>query len=444
MSQMSAAADPRTRRVVRSILASLGNKGVAILVSLLLVPVTIGYLDTEQYGIWLTLSSITAWISYFDVGLAHGFRNRFAEALAQGDTALGRRYVSTTYVVLAMIFGVVLLLSLWVNGQVSWASLLHLQLDDALLRSVVMVMLSGVAVSFVLNVASVMLIADQHPATASMITTAGQVLSLLLIWVLTLTTQGDLRALSLVMSWVPVGVVLLVSCYLFARPYRLFAPSLHCVDFSLVRRILGLGGKFFVIQLSMLLIFQLANVIISRQLGASAVTEYNVAYRYYSVALMLFNIILSPLWSAYTEAYVKGDYDWMKRTLRRMERIWLLLCVGELLLLVVSPWAFRWWLGESVGVSGSVSLCMMLYLMILSGSNMYMVVINGIGKVMLQMLIYVGCACVSLPLSYTLCSYWGIPGLLVVFTAVYLLQAIAARWQLHRLLQGTCTGLLNR
>ena len=66
--------------IKKNIAASLVLKCVSILISLQVVPLTIDYINPTKYGIWLTLSSIIAWLSYFDLGFAHGFRNRFAEA----------------------------------------------------------------------------------------------------------------------------------------------------------------------------------------------------------------------------------------------------------------------------------------------------------------------------------------------------------------------------
>ena len=97
----------RSVKAKKNIIASFLNKGVAIIISLLIVPITINYLNSEQYGIWLTLSSTVAWIAYFDIGLGHGFRNKFAEAKANGDLILARKYVSTTYAILGIIFGAI-------------------------------------------------------------------------------------------------------------------------------------------------------------------------------------------------------------------------------------------------------------------------------------------------------------------------------------------------
>ena len=43
-------------------------KGGTILISLILVPMTLSYLNPYEYGIWLTLSSTLAWIYTFDIG----------------------------------------------------------------------------------------------------------------------------------------------------------------------------------------------------------------------------------------------------------------------------------------------------------------------------------------------------------------------------------------
>jgi len=73
-------------------------KGISIGISLLLVPLTLNYLDKEGYGLWLTLSSIVSWFSLFDIGLGNGFRNKFAEATAVKNDDLAKTYVSTTFV----------------------------------------------------------------------------------------------------------------------------------------------------------------------------------------------------------------------------------------------------------------------------------------------------------------------------------------------------------
>lgn len=133
---------------------------------------TIDYINPTKYGIWLTLSSIIAWLSYFDLGFAHGFRNRFAEAKAKGDIRLAKEYVSTTYAVLFLLFSVILLITLMVNKYLNWSSILNI---DAVYNEELHIVFGLLACFFCINiVASVfttMLTADQKPALASLIQT---------------------------------------------------------------------------------------------------------------------------------------------------------------------------------------------------------------------------------------------------------------------------------
>ena len=70
----------RSKDAVNNIALSLVGKAISVLSSLLIVPLTINYVNPTRYGIWLTLSSIIAWVSFFDLGMGNGFRNKFAEA----------------------------------------------------------------------------------------------------------------------------------------------------------------------------------------------------------------------------------------------------------------------------------------------------------------------------------------------------------------------------
>ena len=115
----------RSRLIKKNILGSFGLRIVSIFCSLMMVPVTIDYVNPERYGIWLTLSSIVVWLSYFDFGFAHGFRNRFAEAIAKDDHELAQKYVSTTYAVLTLLFAGIMLVAAAINYYLNWSDILR-------------------------------------------------------------------------------------------------------------------------------------------------------------------------------------------------------------------------------------------------------------------------------------------------------------------------------
>lgn len=68
-----------------------------------LFPLTINYVSSPIYGIWMTLYSIISWLSIFDIGLGNGLRNNLTKCLVEGNYKDAKEYVSTAYVSLIFI-----------------------------------------------------------------------------------------------------------------------------------------------------------------------------------------------------------------------------------------------------------------------------------------------------------------------------------------------------
>ena len=170
----------RSITVKKNIAGALVLKCISILISLQVVPLTIDYINPTKYGIWLTLSSIIAWLSYFDLGFAHGFRNRFAESKAKGDIKLAKEYISTTYIVLFLLFSFILLIVLIVNNFLNWSSILNIApVYNKELHIVFGLLACFFCLNIVASVFTTMLMADQKPALAALVQTGGQAFAFL-------------------------------------------------------------------------------------------------------------------------------------------------------------------------------------------------------------------------------------------------------------------------
>lgn len=429
--------------VKKNILGSLLLKSISILISLQVVPLTIDYINPTKYGIWLTLSSIIAWLSYFDLGFGHGFRNRFAEAKAKGNIKLAKEYVSTTYIVLLLLFFVIFLVAITFNSFLSWSDILNV--DPAYnneLRTLFGLLSCFFCLNIVASIFNTMLAADQKPVLASLIQTSGQILAFICISILIRTTSGSLNALAIAFAGVPCFLLIMVSFVMFCgKKYKSVSPSIKYFRFSLTKNILGLGGQFFIIMLSMLFIFQFINIILSRVEGPEVVTQYNIAYKYFNILNMGVTVVLTPFWSAFTDAYVKQDYNWMRNVVKKLELLWLL-CIPLLVLMVIcSSNLYQWWIGDSVSIPFSLSVSMAIYILFQTRGNIYMYLINGTSKVRLQLILYLLFAIVAIPLM-TFCSkQYGAEGVLIVPIVVFGLQAIIGRIQIQRIIKGTAKGL---
>jgi O-antigen/teichoic acid export membrane protein len=115
----------RSVKAKKNIIASFGIKGVSILIGLIKVPVILLYLDVEKYGVWLTIASIVDWVQYFDLGIGHGLRNKFAEALANNNKERAKKLVSTAYFYITLIFIGLTLLLLPLVYTLNWQNILN-------------------------------------------------------------------------------------------------------------------------------------------------------------------------------------------------------------------------------------------------------------------------------------------------------------------------------
>jgi O-antigen/teichoic acid export membrane protein len=444
--QVFSNADGRSARATKHILISLIAKGISILCSLLVVPMTIDYVNPSQYGIWLTISSIIGWIAFFDLGLGNGFRNKFAEAMARGDLHLARAYVSTTYFSLSIIVSFLILAILVVNRFMDWPAVLHV--DSTLegeLRQVFAILSVFFCVNLVANTFAMLLTANQQPGYASMINCCGQIGSLAVIFILTKTTEGSLLNLSLFFAGIPCTVMLISSVIAFCgTSYRQFSPALRWIRLPLIKSILGKGVQFFIIYICLILIFQVSNVVLSREIGPLSVTQYNIANKYFNILYMVMVIIITPFWSAFTDAYTRRDFDWMIRTVSKLEKIWLLSVLAALLMLAVSSWFYRVWVKDSVNVPFTLSVCMAIFVLSRSIGDIYMYAINGIGTIRIQLITYVVFAVIAWPCLVWSCRLIGIYGVVLFPSFVYIVQAILGKIQLQKLTSGLAGGLWEK
>lgn len=437
----------RSVLIKKNIIVSVLNKGISFIVSFLLVRYTINYVNPEQYGIWLTITSISYWISLFDFGLTNGLRNRLAESLSKQNYILSKKYISTTYVLLGIIFGLIAIIMIVANSFINWSTFLKLDGDiEPLLKNVFNIVIVCFCTSMVVRIIHTVFIADQRPSISAIVGTFESIIVLAIILILTKTTEGNLVNLAYANSGSKVIMIIIITImvFLLVPRYSRIKPGLKYVDLSLSKDILVLGGKFLLIQISMLVIYQAINFIIMRNLGAESVTLYNVLYKYYGAVNTIFIVFLTPFWSASTDAYVNGDITWIRNGIKKMRLLFILLIVVQIILAIISPWLLKLWLNVTIEVPWSTNIMMAIYLLIVSYTALYLYFINGIGKITMQMIVYISYACVSLPLMIIGSKIFGLNAIIFVITILNVILIIIGKIQIEKILSRSAKGLWNK
>lgn len=428
----------------KNIILSIFLKGISICISLLLVPITINYLSPSQYGIWITLSAIISWISFFDMGFTHGFRNKFAEAKAKGNILDARMFVSTTYFTLFLLFGVILTLCLVATKFINWAEVLGVSSSmKKELEEVISILTIFFCIQMILQVVTTMIIADQKNAIASAINLLGSIISLVVIYILTKTTgDGSLISLAYTISFIPSAVLLLVTiiCFKYTR-YRLYKPTVSMINLKAAKYIFSLGGGFFIIQISSIFVFQSTNLIISHTVGPESVTQYNIAYRYFNSFNMLMGLFIAPYWSAFTDAFAKEDFGWMINIYRKLNILWLWMALVIGLFYIISPIIIKIWIHDAIAIPTSLLFVNALYILIVTRASISVNLINGIGKIKIQMLVHLFFSIITIPILYLIVEHFGVALGILFLCLNPLVHMIFSRKQLNLILTQKATGI---
>jgi O-antigen/teichoic acid export membrane protein len=435
----------RSVKAKKNILASFMIKGLSFTMNLVLVPLTIDYVNPSRYGIWLTLSSIISWFGFFDIGLGNGLRNKLAEAIAKGQLESARIYVSTTYAVICIIVGILLILFLCINHFINWANILNTTQEMADELSILAVIVFVFfCLRFIFQLLTTVLTANQEPAKASFFDFLGSLFSLIIIFILTKTTSGSLINLGTALSFTPVFILTTFSFWFYTHDYKRFAPSLKYVKFQYTKSLLSLGSIFFIIQIGALLLFQTSNIIITQLFGPKEVTTFNVAYKLFSIIIVVFTIIMTPFWSAFTEAYAKKDFGWIRDTFMKIQKYFLLMSLSAILLLAVSPFAYKLWLNDKVLVPFSLSFVISLYIIAICWLTLNCFFLNGISKIRLQLYLYIISIIINIPLAILLGKIIGIIGIPLSNLLVMFFMGIILHIQSRKVINNSAIGIWNK
>ena len=439
--------DSRGAKAKRHIVYSFFLQGLSIVIGILYVPLLLDYLDQEKYGIWLTLTSILGWFSFFDIGLGNGLRNKLAEAIALGKSNLGQKYVSTTYALLICIFSVVLVIFHISNFYLDWNSILNTKtIENHELYVLTSIVFTFFIFRFIVQLISVIYLADQKPAVTKLMTTSGNLLSFIIVLILTrLTIDGNLVLLGTIISAVPVILFIVVSVIAFSTRYKSFRPTIKEVDFKLSGSLMNLGAKFFILQITYIIVFSTTSVFITQFYGPKEVVVYNIAFKYFQMPVMVISIIMSPIWSAVTDAYTKDDFPWLKKTLKQLNILTLLFSIGVVSMVFISNWIYKLWVGDKVSIPLSLSIALAVYTIMGIFRSPYSSFINGTGKLKLTFILNFFGVAIYLTLVFVFGRIFNnSTGMILAIIIPDFLGTIAQPLQVHKLLNKTATGVWNK
>jgi O-antigen/teichoic acid export membrane protein len=438
----------RIKRIGWTVVASLVSRGISYVVMIVMVPLTIHYLGEAQYGVWITLSTTLALLLGVDLGLGNSLRNMLGQSYGRDDWSQAQAQVATVFWFLLSVALAVMVVFIVVFPLIPWEKAFNAGSSVAAqdLNPSVLIVLLTFALRFPLSIVAIVYLAYQEGYIAAIWESLGGIVSLIAVYCV-IQSRGSLPWLALALSGSVLIVNALSAVFLFKFHKPLLRPALSHFKWKVLRQALNLGLKYLLIQLAALIVYQTDTIVIAQVLGPLAVTEYNLAYRPFSLMIAIQSVFLAPLFSAYTEAVARGEWKWARRQIQRS--VYLTLGLGGLALIALvlgGRQLIYLWTQSAVLPSQELLFVMGLWCLSYLWQSCFSVFLMGIGSVSLLSKLSV----ISAPLNLVLCilfaQRFGLIGIAVANLLTLLSGAIqgpAETWlRLRRLSQNVVHELL--
>lgn len=375
----------RFNKYIANIGAVTFYKLLAILTSLLIVSISIRYLGERNYGLWVTIFTFMSWFSFFDFGLGNGLRNKLSHALSSNNHKLAREYISTAYVSIGIVLTTLSIALFAIGSRINWELMFNVDNTSIEFGKILAVVFSGFIVNLFLKIVNTVFYAVEKSSIPSLIEFCNQAFILSALFLI----GNDISFLqyAFLVSFSQVIVLFIASAISYTYIVNDFKPSLANFNKEHIRELMGLGGKFFFIQITTVILYSTDSFIINYFLGSEKVTIYSVSLKYFSMITMFMTILLTPFWSAFANSLNKGDYNWVKGVLHKFIRVIGVLIALTLVMVMTSDYVYKVWIGSEFKSPPGLSLAMGLNAIALCIVQLSCTFINSTGKIIIHIVV---------------------------------------------------------
>lgn len=417
----------RYRRAALTVVMGALAKAVTLATLLISVPLTIHYLGSERYALWMTISSTVTMLAFADLGIGNGILNVVSANTGREDDLASHAAVSSGIVMVSLLAGVGLLIFAAAYPFVPWARIFNVSSPVAVAESgpAMAVFFVCWALSLPLLIVQRVQLACQEGFITFLWQSGGTLLGLAAI-VVAVDLRAGLPWLVLGMLGGPVISAAFNTIHYFGWSRPDFHPRWSLVSISVCRTLLNLGAAFFIIQACLAISNSSDNLIAAQILGPVQVAQFSVAMRMFIAVPTILYLVLLPLWPAYSESLARGDYGWAYATFKRS-----IIASGGLVLLlgaimtIFGAKILHLWVGQAYQPPSTMVLTGMAVWMLVSvlGTTVS-IFLNGAHLLRVQAYAAAALAASSLILRIYLTRYAGQTGLIWGANLSWILAAI--------------------
>jgi O-antigen/teichoic acid export membrane protein len=408
-------------------------------VTLVSLPLAVRYLGAERYGVWATVTSTVVWVNLLDLGIANTLTNHISRAFALDDKALAARYFTNALALSAAVAAVAGAAFAVAFPHVNWIAFFNVStaVGSREVSSTVAAAAALMLLGLPCNLAGKLLAGYQELHRNNFAMCVGAVASVAG-WALGVVLRVSMPVLFVMSAGCATfsSLATLLVTVTWAKPWLRPRPSL--MNGYAIRELLSSGSSFFLIQVAGVVVFSSDNLIVSHYLGAAEVTPYSVTWRLVGLAAVLQSLIFPALWPAYTEAYARRDYAWIRRTFTvTMKGTVALNFASAVILVLFGRSLIRAWAGPAAVPTSYLLLAMAFWALISGCMSVESCLLAALNRTREQAGLSVIAAAVNIMLSVALVRHIGSLGVIAGTILSYLLVLVVPQSMIVR-------GLLKR
>ena len=136
--------------------------------------------------------------------------------------------------------------------------------------------------------------------------------------------------------------------------------------------------------------------------------------------------------------------SWIKQAIKKLLLIWGGLSLLVLFLLLCSSFVYKIWLGKDINIPITMGISVSIYIIMFNLNNIFVSIINGIGKIRLQLYVSIIQLLLFLPLALSLSQITGASGIIWATSILLAITTIVLVWQVLLLIKKSSIKIINQ
>ncbi|KAF0091899.1 MAG: polysaccharide biosynthesis protein [Fusobacteria bacterium] len=396
------------KNILYNTIGAFTIRGAALFVSLYTMPAYLRYFDDQLVlGLWFTMVSVLSWILTFDLGIGNGLRNHLVTTLVNKDNIGTKKYISSAYVVVGSIVSIVLILSTIFFRFIDWNTFFNISkqiVTKETLSLTVFIVFTGIMLQFATKLITSILYAMQRSALNNLLSLLSSIIILVYVS-LAKSSNISINLISLALvNVLAVNIPYIIATILvFTKKLKGCKPELKFFDKKYAKNVLKLGGMFFIVQITYMIITATNEFLITWLASPDKVVEYQIYNKLFLLIGTIFTLALTPIWSAVTKAVSEENFTWIKKLYRSMIMLTLVAVVCEFAMILFLQVVMNFWLGENaIQVNYVYAIIFAISGSIFIWNAVISSMVNGFGKLKVQSILFTFGAIINIPLAWFL------------------------------------------